>query len=88
MNTPTPPANPGFDSILAALIEAQEQAPDQAVDVAQWTDKYPQYADQIRSFFVNRRKLEAAYGQITQSTLKFFLLQPIFVRSRFIFRRW
>ena len=62
MNTnPTTP-EPGFDSILASLIEAEEQAGDQSVDVSQWTGRYPQYADQIRNFFVNRGKLEAVIG--------------------------
>ena len=62
MNTnPTTP-EPGFDSILATLIEAEEQVGDQSVDVNQWTGRYPQYADQIRNFFVNRGKLEAVIG--------------------------
>ncbi|HQR08272.1 MAG TPA: serine/threonine-protein kinase [Gemmatales bacterium] len=51
-----------FDSILASLIEAQEQAKHQPVDVNQWTEKYPQYAAQIHSFFANRGKLEEVLG--------------------------
>lgn len=58
----TVPDNPGFDSILAALIEADEQAKDQPVDIAKWTDKYPQHAAQIRSYFGNRGKLEEVLG--------------------------
>ena len=62
MNTnPTVP-EPSFDSILASLIEAEEQAGDQSINVNQWTDRYPQYAEQIRSFLVNRGKLEAVIG--------------------------
>lgn len=57
-NTPSP----GFDSILATLIEADEQANGQPVDISRWTGEYPQYADQIRSFFANRGKLEAVLG--------------------------
>ncbi|HQR05854.1 MAG TPA: protein kinase [Gemmatales bacterium] len=48
-----------FDSILAALIEAEERGD---VVISQWTENYPQYADQIRSFFLNRGKLEALVG--------------------------
>src|SRR5476649_1216073 len=62
MNTnPTVP-EPGFDSILASLIEAEEQSGDQSVDIGQWTDRYPEFAEQIRSFFINRGKLEAVIG--------------------------
>lgn len=60
MNQNTPP--PGFDSILATLIEADEQANGQPVDISRWTAQYPQYADQIRSFFATRGKLEAVLG--------------------------
>ena len=63
MNTPTPPAQPGFGSILAALIESQERAPNQKIDIAELAYRYPRYAEQIRSFFVNRENLEAVMGQ-------------------------
>ncbi|MGC3971080.1 MAG: protein kinase [Pirellulales bacterium] len=62
MNNPTPPAVAGFNSILASLIEAQERAEEQTVDVKAWTDKYPQYASQIQSYFGNRGKLEEVLG--------------------------
>lgn len=52
----------GFDSILASLIEAEEQANSQCVDVAEWTKRYPEYADQIRSYFSHRGKIEAVMG--------------------------
>ncbi len=52
----------GFDSILASLIEADEQTNGQGVDVAEWTTRYPEYADQIRSYFSHRGKLEAVLG--------------------------
>ncbi|HQR08281.1 MAG TPA: serine/threonine-protein kinase, partial [Gemmatales bacterium] len=58
----TPPQEPGFDSILAALIEAEERAKDQPIDVSAWTDKYPQHAAQIRSYFGNRGRLEEIVG--------------------------
>lgn len=55
-------AEPGFHSILASLIEADERAAGQPVDIDAWTEQYPQFAEQIRSFFVNRGKLEAVLG--------------------------
>ena len=58
----TLPQEPGFDSILAALIEAEERARDQPVDISVWTDRYPQYAAQIHSFFANRGRLEEVLG--------------------------
>ncbi len=52
----------GFDSILASLIEAEETSNGQDVNVAAWTARYPEYADQIRSYFSHRGKLEAVLG--------------------------
>lgn len=56
------PVPSGFDSVLASLIEADERAGGQPVDITVWTTRYPQYADQIRSYFADRGKLEALLG--------------------------
>lgn len=45
----TTPDVPGFDSILASLIEAEERAKGQPIDIVAWIDKYPKYSTQIHS---------------------------------------